>query len=163
MRRPLEILVGLALGALVGIFSVQLGGCAHNKAGWIAVEAFQSTAAAVGFGLAAKGIEKHYECTKKHGLNTPGYKACIAPALKAAKTYRDYFVPAFNSAVHGGKAILKTADLAGKETTAWIEKLKPGVCALASIVEQWTHLLPEKIVKAMAFVVGLLKGVTCRP
>jgi hypothetical protein len=117
-------------------------------------------------GLAKAFSAKVKACVDKHGSKTTGYQSCIVATreYKAMSKWRVYGLPAVNSAVKVAKEVLEIAErvkASGDSTTKKVlSALKDAACGIASIVNEWRDLFPDKAKVALAYL-NSVKGLVC--
>jgi hypothetical protein len=152
----------------VGVVTLGLGlaGAASGCAGafdraWRTTDAVRLAGSTVDRALGAAAKEKHAVCVKQHGARTAGYAQCIDGHRKMLKAWREVARPAVSSALVATVSALQIAERVGqKEPGNWLELVKPAVCALAKVVEQWGHLMGADRERVLGLL-ALVKGVTC--
>jgi hypothetical protein len=117
--------------------------CAGGQ--WKTVAVVRSAGVAVDTSITAVVRARHLDCTK-HG-STVAYNTCIAPHRSALHSWTNYAKPALNSALIVTVASLQAAEAQKTKVDVWA-LLKPGLCALASGLAEWGHLLPPAVMTA---------------
>lgn len=161
-----RVAVGAFIGVLLLIVLMSIGalcwsGCNPYAVGWRAAAGVKSAGELAEDTLASTIRAKHAECVKKHGAQTYEYAECIKNYRLAAIYWIRYLRPSINAAIRATVTALTIAErVKGKEAN-WVELLKPAVCALVGILQEWSPLIPPKIQERIRGLLALAKGVTC--
>ena len=149
------VALGLALGA-------GLAACAGPyAAAWRTTEAVRQVGNQVDYSLGVVAQTKHLECVNAHGKQTAAYAACIDKHRRALDAWRRIARPAVNSALAATVAGIQLAErVKADKPLDWEALLRPAVCAIARVVEQWSYLMGSDKDRIMGLLRGL-KGVTC--
>jgi hypothetical protein len=110
--------------------------------------------------VAAVCGEKRRACVDKHKSDIPALKACLAPCHKALTDWTTIVRPAVNTAIGAAFAALETARQAGRKDSTWVARLRPGICALASILQEWRTLMGDKA-ETLLNLLGTVEDVAC--
>ncbi len=94
--------------------------------------------------IAAVCADKRRACIDKHGGNVQDLQACVLPCHKALTAWTTIVRPAINTSTEAAFAALETARQAKRPDSTWVAKLRPGLCALAAILQEWRVLLGDK-------------------
>jgi hypothetical protein len=104
--------------------------------------------------------EKRRVCVGKHVGDTPALNACLKPCHKALTDWTTIVRPAVNTAIGAAFASLETARQAKRSDSTWVAKLRPGICALAAILQEWRTLMGDKA-KTLLNLLGTVEDVAC--
>lgn len=148
--------------ALIALPFLALAGCPKPyDAGWRTVAAVQSAGNAADDALARVGRAKHEECSSKHAQGSTEYSDCVAKERTAITYWVNYVRPAINTALLATVSGLQVAEkVKTKPDYDWKEELKPAVCLLAKVLEQWAPLFGKYADTIKAFL-GAAKGFSC--
>jgi hypothetical protein len=102
----------------------------------------------------------HDDCVLKHGINTDRYKQCIERCEKMLGAWKLIVLPVIESALHATMAVLETAYKAKDKKAPWLEKLKPGVCALFKLAKEWKQYLGVELEKIL-ITLDFVEKITC--
>lgn len=80
-------------------------------------------------------------------------QSCMTPCNKSAELWEQTIEPTIDAALTAALAILEAAREKDSSTTAWLEAIRPGVCALLSAIKTWTPILGSQ--KATELTKGL--------
>ena len=159
LPRPLGVVAALALSVAL---CAGLAACAGPYAtAWRTTEAVRQVGNQVDHSLGVVAQKKHAECITAHGRQTAGYAACIDKHQRALAAWRLIARPAVNSALATAVGAIQLAERVKPEKPVdWAEALRPAVCAIARVVEQWGHLMGNDKDRITSLLSGL-KGVAC--
>lgn len=141
--------------------SFVLGACGKYAAAWKITEAGQSAATLTTKAMTSRARDKHVACKKLHKVKTPELRKCVDPEYSQAKRFRTFAVPTINAGIRTTVAGLTIAEKAGGKAD-WRALVKPAVCAVASVLEEFKSFMPDKAKAALSAVVMLAKGVACK-
>jgi len=153
--RVVALMLCAALGA-------GLAACAGPYAvAWRTTEAVRQVGNQVDYSLGVIAQKKHLECVSAHGRQTAAYAACIDKHRRALDAWRRIARPAVNSALAATVAAIQIAErVKPDKPLEWETLLRPAVCAIARVVEQWGHLMGSDKDQITSLLRGL-KGATC--
>lgn len=141
--------------------SFALTACGKYTAAWKITEGVQSAASLATKAMTSRARDKHAACKKLHAVKTPELRKCVDPEYSQAKRFRTFGVPLINSGLRISVASLTIAEKAGGKAD-WKALVKPAVCAVASVLEEFKSFMPDKAKAALSTVLMLAKGVTCK-
>jgi len=85
--------------------------------------------------------------------------ACELPCLRALRVWAAVRVR-YNAAAEIAWGSLETARIAQRSDATWLDKLRPGVCAVLRAIEQLRPILGEKVTSWLATLVTI-QGLAC--
>ena len=141
--------------------SFVLTACGKYTAAWKITEAGQSAATLATKAMTSRARDKHASCKKLHAVKTPELRKCVDPEYSQAKRFRRFAVPTINAGIRITVAGLTIAEKTGGKAD-WKALVKPAVCAVASVLEEYKAFIPDKAKAALSTVLMLAKGVTCK-
>jgi hypothetical protein len=143
------------------ILAFTTAGCWNNAAGYRALTVTVKVGNETGKTLAVVCKAKRVECVKKYGaVRTPELEECIRTCYKALDAWVKVVKPAISSSVAFAFGGLETARAAKKTDSTWIDKLKPGACALVRAVTEWRDMLGKKA-EGFLNLLGSVEGFVC--
>jgi hypothetical protein len=113
-----------------------------------------------GKAMASVCAVKRKACVDKHRDDIPALQACLKPCHRALTAWTTIVRPAVNTATEGAFAALETARQAKRSDSTWVAKLRPGLCALAAILQEWRALLGDKA-KTLLNLLGTVEDIAC--
>lgn len=143
------------------LMSFVFAACNKYAAAWKITEGAQSAASLATQAMTKRGRDKLNACKKLHKVKTPEMVKCVNPEYTQAKRFRMYGVPLINTGLRLTVASLTIAEKAGSKAD-WKELVKPAVCALSSVLEEFKAFMPDKAKVAIMAVVSLAKGISCK-
>jgi hypothetical protein len=152
---------GLSLMALVvaAMILAWVPGC-NLTTGYRAVTVTVKVGNETGKAGAAACAVKRKTCVDRHKEDVPALQACLKPCHKALTAWTTIVRPAVNTATEATFAALETARQAKKPGSTWVAKLRPGICALVAILQEWRSLLGDKA-KTLLNLLGTVEDVAC--
>lgn len=166
MRRAQEVLLAIALGALVALIAVAVPACKSAfGVAWKATYGVKQAGELASHTIGTIAREKHEKCLKAYPSRSTEYATCIGPTRKLLDKWIRIAKPAINSALSATVGALLIAEKAKAEkatnlTQIW-SLIKPGLCALTEVVQSWAHLMPKATAEKLRGYLSLAKGVTC--
>ena len=142
----------------LGLLAVSATSCRPYDAAWRTTAAVQGAGNLTDRAIAVAATDARAKCKKVPET----YAACMkgSKAVMALDYWRQIARPSINAALIATVASLQIAERIKDKKLDWIGILRPAVCALARVVEQFGELLgPQK--SAVLGVTALAKGVTC--
>lgn len=138
--------------------------CGNLAPGYRAVTVTVKVGNETGKGLAAVCKVRRLDCLKKHeqDANPTGLEECLRPCHRALTAWTTIARPAINTATEGAFAALETARQAKRSDSTWIAKLRPGVCALAAILQGWQTVLGDKAAGLLKLL-SSVEDIACSP
>jgi hypothetical protein len=154
------VLFAVGIVAILAAFSGQFG-CNKYAVAWRSAAGLQDAGNRTDDALAEAAAKKHNECLVKHGAKADGYAKCVEPYRQVLVAWVTYVRPAISSAIRTTVAALQIAERVKADKTNWLALLKPGACALAKAVADWTHLMGDKAAEQVKKYLGLVEGLAC--
>ena len=164
MRSFLEGALAITLGVLVAL-AVTSGCKSVLGIAWKATYGVKQAGELASETIGALADKKHEACLGKYPSKSTEYTQCVGPMKRLLEKWRDIAKPAINSALAATVGALLIAERAGVDKAlslmnVW-KLIKPGICALAQVVEAWSGWIPQKTAKQLRTWLQLAKGVTC--
>jgi len=156
LSNPLKKIGPATLVVVLFLFS----GCANKYAtAWHTLDAIQQTRDTAANQLAAFAKIKHLDCLKMHGGKTPEYAVCIKGSKSALDHWRKIARPAINTSIQLTATTVNIAQKA-KTNVDWKVFIKPGICSLVNVANQFKDYFPDKAKSILGLLVSF-KWVVC--
>lgn len=101
-------------------------------------------------------------CRKGHAVELAQYEACLQPNYSANEHWIQYARPAINSALTITVSSIQLAENTKDKKLPWLEYLKPALCILVDVFNQWKAVLPDSVKHYSTLVTGALSGTVCK-
>jgi len=147
---------------LVGALLALMAACANpHAAAWRTSDVVRQAGNQVDRAFGTLARNQHKKCVEAHGPRTSGYAVCIDKHKKALDAWRKQARPAVNSALIATVSAIQIAEKVKQDKPVnWVSLLRPAVCAITKVIEQWGHLLGDEKQQLLSYL-GAIKGVTC--
>jgi hypothetical protein len=158
------LLLSLTAAFLLGVLFLVCSSCANPyRAAWVSTIAVTHARNAADDGIARVFRARMGVCAKEHGIQNRMFESCVveSPEYKVAEAWKIAALPTINSAIRVTRSTLIAVEKARIKNYKWTDALRPAVCAISRIVQEYRHLFPAEAKVALKYL-GLISAVTCK-